>query len=87
MAFRFLLARFAYFGINTLSITWITPFDWYTSAMVTLAMPPFSSVKTMELPLDLAVSIPPATCPLPPAPVLMLAERCEFGFGCHTSIL
>ena len=80
MAFRFLLARFAYFGINTLSITWITPFDWYTSAMVTLAMPPFSSVKTMELPLDLAVSIPPAT-------VLMLAERCEFGFGCHTSIL
>jgi hypothetical protein len=32
-------------------MTWMTPFDWITSAMVTLATPPFSSVIG-----DLAVS-------------------------------
>ncbi|MNL82156.1 hypothetical protein D3C87_2094760 [compost metagenome] len=40
--------------------------DWYTSAIVTFAVPPFSSVSMMVLPLALAVSVPPAT-------VLMLA--------------
>lgn len=34
-----------YFGSSTASTTWITPFDCVTSAMVTLATPPFSSVK------------------------------------------
>ena len=36
--------KYAYFfGVTTPSITWITPFDWFTSAIVTFAFPPFSS--------------------------------------------
>ena len=31
------------FGISTLSTTWITPFDWLTSAIVTFATLPASS--------------------------------------------
>ena len=33
-----------HFGSSTLSTTWITPFDWITSAVVTFAVLPFSSV-------------------------------------------
>jgi hypothetical protein len=38
------------FGKRTASMTWITPFDCLTSAMVTLAVPPFSSVTVIVLP-------------------------------------
>lgn len=31
-------------------MTWITPFDCFTSAMVTLAVPPASSVTVILLP-------------------------------------
>ena len=31
-------------GSSTLLTTWITPFDWYTLAMVTIAVPPLASV-------------------------------------------
>ena len=50
-----------YFGSSTLSTTWITPFDWITSAMVTLAVPPDSSLIISMLPLLVAVSLPPPT--------------------------
>ncbi len=30
-----------YSGISTVSMTWITPLDCLTSAMVTVAVPPF----------------------------------------------
>ena len=33
-----------YLGSKTLSITWITPLDWRTAAMVTAAEEPLSSV-------------------------------------------
>ncbi len=39
-----LLPQYYIFGKRTLSITWITPFDCSTSAIVTLATPPVSSV-------------------------------------------
>lgn len=38
------------FGSRTVSITWITPFDWSTSAIVTLATLPFSSSSMMASP-------------------------------------
>ena len=38
----------------------MTPLDWITSAMVTVAVPPFSSVIMTLPPLLLAVSVPPA---------------------------
>src|SRR5262245_3925838 len=31
-------------GIRTLSMTWITPFDWFTLAIETVAVPPLASV-------------------------------------------
>jgi hypothetical protein len=48
------------FGRRTLSMTWMTPFDWSTSAMVTVATPPFSSV-TVTLPPAFSVSSQPPT--------------------------
>ena len=42
------------FGSSTLSMTWITPFDWSTSAMVTVATPPVSSVSVILSPSILA---------------------------------
>src|SRR5450631_1460160 len=50
-----------YFGSSTLSTTWITPFDWTTSGIVTWAMPPDSSLSMIMLPLLVAVSVPPET--------------------------
>lgn len=37
-------AESRYFGNNTLLTTWMTPFDWLTSAIVTRASPPDSSM-------------------------------------------
>ena len=48
-----------YFGIRTLSTTWMTPFDCTTSAMVTLAMPPARRSRTITVPLLVTVSVPP----------------------------
>jgi hypothetical protein len=51
-----------YLGINTVSMTSITPFDWYTSYVVMLAAPPFSSATMMLCePFILNVSVPPLT--------------------------
>ena len=48
--------------MTTVSITWMTPFDWYTSAMVTFDVPPYSSVsETPFIPFMRAVSVPPLT--------------------------
>ena len=53
-----------------------TPFDCITFAIVTVDVPPFSSVS-ISLPSDIvAVSVPPATvfnCVLPP-PILIAPE-------------
>ena len=54
-------------------MTSITPFDWYTFAVVMVAMPPFSSVS-MILPFFIvAVSLPPSTVTISylPLPALM----------------
>ena len=32
------------YGINTVSMTWMTPFDWYTFGIVTVETFPFSSL-------------------------------------------
>ena len=48
-------------GSSTLSRTWITPFDWVTSAMVTLAVPPLSSITVTPAPAAVAVRLPPDT--------------------------
>src|ERR1700755_2608782 len=53
--------RGIYLGIKTVSTTWMTPLDWITSAMVTLALTPFSSVTMTSLPSMVAVKVPPAT--------------------------
>ena len=57
-------------GIRTLLMTWITPFDCSTSAMVTLAVRPFESVISKVLPFSVMVSGSPCTllnvaCPPP----------------------
>jgi hypothetical protein len=55
----------------------MTPLDWLTSAMVTLDMPPFSSVRMMSLPMALALSVPPLTVlkVAMPLPALMAFQR------------
>ena len=54
-------------------MTWMTPFDWYTLAVVMVAMPPFSSVSMIFLPDMVAVSLPPSTVVISylPPPALM----------------
>ena len=42
-------------GSRTLSITWMTPFDCLTSAIVTVATPPFSSVSVILSPILLGL--------------------------------
>jgi hypothetical protein len=64
-------------GSSTLFTTWITPFDWYTLAMVTMAVPPLASVTITLPPLMVAVSVPPLavfSTALPP-PALMALMR------------
>ena len=60
----------------------MTPFDWLTSAIVTLDMPPFSSVRMMALPMAVALSVPPLTVfsVAVPLPALMAFQRsfCSF---------
>jgi hypothetical protein len=55
----------------------MTPLDWLTSAMVTLDMPPFSSARTMALPMRLALRMPPLTVlrVAVPLPALMAFQR------------
>ena len=52
-------------GINTLSITWITPFDAITSAVVTVASPtitvPSVTVNEASSPLTIATVNPSVT--------------------------
>ncbi len=38
-------------------MTWMTPFDWKTSAVVMVAMPPLASVSMILLPDMEAVSL------------------------------
>ena len=42
-------------------MTWMTPFDWKTSAVVTVAMPPFASVSMILSPDMVAVRSSPWT--------------------------
>src|SRR5262245_55083724 len=48
-------------GSITVSMTWMQPFDCLTSAIVTVATSPFSSVSVILSPLIFAVSMHPPT--------------------------
>jgi len=49
-------------GCSTWSTTWITPFDWRTSAMMMSAISPFSSFTVMlDEPFIISHSLPPLT--------------------------
>ena len=48
-------------GIRTVSMTWMTPFDWRTLGMVIRAVPPLASVITYRLPMRLNDSGSPLT--------------------------
>ena len=59
-------------------MTWMTPLDWKTSAMVMVAMPPFASVSMILSPIMDAVRSSPWTVlrvALPP-PFLIIAANC-----------
>ena len=59
----------------TVSTTWMTPFDWSTSAMVTVATPPVSSVSVILSPSIFACRVQPPTvltgC-VPPSSAIIL---------------
>ena len=48
-------------GNRTLSTTWITPFDWITSTIVTAAVPPDSTITITAPPEDVTLIVPPDT--------------------------
>jgi hypothetical protein len=48
-----------YFGIRTVSTTWMTPFDCITSAIVTVDMPPLPSTSSILPAFSSAVRLPP----------------------------
>ena len=59
-------------------MTWMTPFDWKTSAVVMMAMPPFASVSMILSPDMVAMRSSPWTVlreALPP-PFLIMAASC-----------
>ena len=61
-------------------MTWMTPLDWKTSAVVTVAMPPLASVSMIWLPDMVAVRSSPWTVlkvTLPP-PFLIRAASAEW---------
>src|SRR5215217_698218 len=67
-------------GVRTASITWMTPFDWITSGMVTLATVPFSSVTVILPSTSLRVSLQPPTVSTtcsPPSAATMPAMSVE----------
>jgi len=70
-------------GSSTWSITWITPFDCFTSSMVTAATPPFSSFTTTFVPCIIAISLSPFTVvsvavPLPALMAFTIAAASMF---------